>query len=613
VGGRPVGLVSTELTRLRQTERWIAWVRLLGVPFAILEVGIISADYPPGYERWAWIVTAALAVGAPAIWLLARRDLGLAAHKALGFAALSFDTVVIASFVVIYYAYEPDTPVRQIMMLPVVEAAVRYGVLGGVLLPLVLAPFLAWGEALRADRYNRDFSADAITLPLGIEILVGLIVGWLAARLHREAETAETRAAEAEELRDRLGRRADQLEAVNRVARALGSSLDQDEALSQFLREVNNVFDFDRLALVLVEGDDALVMANSGRGHEALFPRGTTRPIAGSVVQDVLGNRQTVVRGDMAENPRYPEERELATLGLQSRVVAPLTLGGEILGILSVSREKPHAFSEDEVELTTLLARQLAAAVQNIRMYTAERNAAEELRRLSALRADFVSLVSHELRAPMAAVIGCASTLRARWRELSPDQRESFLALIEQETGRLSSLLGDVLDTSRIEAGTFSYTFGDVDVGDLVRETASMIEVATDEVTVTSQVVDPLPTVRGDRDRLRQLLLNLLSNAAKYTVSGDTIEVRATAEDSSVVLSVEDHGPGIAAGQQRLVFEKFGRVNSGGRSKPGAGLGLFIARSIAEAHGGTVDVRSDPGAGATFTVRLPIAGVVEEG
>jgi signal transduction histidine kinase len=197
--------------------------------------------------------------------------------------------------------------------------------------------------------------------------------------------------------------------------------------------------------------------------------------------------------------------------------------------------------------------------------------------------------------------------LRARWRELSAEQRESFLALIEQETGRLSTLVGDVLDTSRIEAGTFSYVFGDVDVGDLVREAASMVSLGTDEVTVTASVVEPLPAVRGDRDRLRQLLLNLLSNAAKYTVSGDEIEVRAAAaENGAVVVSVEDHGPGIPADQQRLVFEKFGRVNSGGRSKPGAGLGLFIARSIAEAHGGTLDVRSDPGSGATFTIQLPI-------
>jgi signal transduction histidine kinase len=599
--------MTAEVERRRQIERWIAWVRLFAVPFAVFEVGVISSGYPPGYESWAWIITAVLAVGAAALWFLARAELGLSAQKILGFAALGLDAGVVSAYVVLYYSYEPDSPVRQILFLPVAEAAVRYGVIGGAVLPFALAPFLAWGEALRADRYGREFSADAVTLPLGIEIMVGVLVGWLASRLGSEAKIAEARAAEAEELRDRLGRRGDQLEAVNRVARALGSSLEQDEALERFLGEVRSVFEFDRLAIVLVEGDEALVMGNSGRGEDSLFPRGIARPVGGSVIEDVFRGGQTIVRGDMADNPRYPEERELSTLGLQSRVVAPLTLGGQPFGILSVSREEADGFGEDEVELVTLLARQLAAAVQNIRTYTAERNAAEELRRLSALRADFVSLVSHELRAPMASVIGCAVTLRARWRELSAEQRESFLALIEQETGRLSTLVGDVLDTSRIEAGTFTYVFGNVDVGDLVRETASMVSLGTDEVTVTASVVEPLPVVRGDRDRLRQLLINLLSNAAKYTVSGDEIEVRAAAADTGAVLvSVEDHGPGIPPDQQRLIFEKFGRVNSGGRSKPGAGLGLFIARSIAEAHGGTLDVRSDPGSGATFTIRLPV-------
>ena len=597
--------MTAELRHLRQIERWFAWVRILAFPFAVVEVGFLSS-YPPGYEKWAWLVTGLLGVGAAAFWFLAQREFESRGQKLLGFSALAFDAAVVAAYVVIYYAYEPDTPVRQIMILPVAEAAVRYGIVGGVVLPLALAPFLALGEMLRADRYDRSFSADAVTLPLGVEIVTGLIVGWLAQRLRNEAGDAEARAAEAEGLRDSLGRRGDQLEAVNRVARALGSSLDQDEAFHRFLAEVRNVFEFDRLALVLMEGEGASVMAISGRGENELFPRGTTRPIGGSIVEEMLASGQAVVRGDMATNPRYPEERELAAIGLQSRVVAPLAAGDETLGMISVSREEADAFTEDEVELIALLARQVASAVQNIRMFTAERNAAEELRRLSALRADFVSLVSHELRAPMASVIGCAATLRARWRELSAEQRESFLALIEQETGRLSTLIGDVLDTSRIEAGTFSSAFGDVDLAELVRETASMVELGTDEVTVATTVADPLPAVRGDRDRLRQLLLNLLSNAAKYTVTGDEIHVRAAAEDGTVVVSVEDHGPGIAPEEQRLVFEKFGRVNSGGRSKPGAGLGLFIARSIAEAHGGSLEVRSEPGAGATFTFRLPV-------
>ena len=121
--------------------------------------------------------------------------------------------------------------------------------------------------------------------------------------------------------------------------------------------------------------------------------------------------------------------------------------------MISLVRVEPDSFTEDEVELLSLLGRFLGGTVQNIRAYEAERATVEEVRRLSALRADFVSMVSHELRSPMAAVIGSAKTLRARWRELSPDQRESFLALIEHETKRLADLVGDVLDTSRHRVG----------------------------------------------------------------------------------------------------------------------------------------------------------------
>jgi signal transduction histidine kinase len=599
--------MTRDAERRRQIELWISWVRLIAVPFAVVEVGLLSSGYPPGYERWAWLATGALALGAGIIWLLARRDLSLRRQNILAYAALAFDIGIVGAYVVIFYAWEPNTPIRQALFLPVAEGAVRFGIAGGLIVPLLLAPFLAYGEVLRADRFDRDFDLDAVTFPLGLEMLMGLLVGWLAARLRREASVADTRAAEAEELRDRLGRRADQLEAVNRVSRALASSLEQQEAFDRFLRELSGVFEFERLAIVLVEGDEAVVMANSGREADGLYPRGTARPVAGSVLEDVIRDAQTIVRGDMDTDPRYPEEKELARVGLRSRVVAPLAPGGRLLGMLSVSRSEANAFSEDEADLITMLARQVGFAVQNMRSYAAERNAAEELRRLSALRADFVSLVAHELGTPMASVIGCANTLRQRWRELTPEQRESFLALIEQETGRLSSLIGDVLDTSQIDAGTFTYVFADVDLGELVRETASMVELGHDEVKVATHIRDGLPAVRGDRERLRQLLLNLVTNAAKYTVAGDEIEVRAGADDGHVLVTVLDHGPGIPADQHRLIFEKFGRVNTGGRSKPGAGLGLFIARSIAEAHGGSLDVQSEAGSGTAFTFRLPVS------
>jgi two-component system, sensor histidine kinase len=220
------------------------------------------------------------------------------------------------------------------------------------------------------------------------------------------------------------------------------------------------------------------------------------------------------------------------------------------------------------------------------------------------LRADFVSLVSHELRSPMAAVIGAARTLQMRWRELQPDQREAFLALIGDETTRLAALIGDVLDTSRIDAGTFSYRFGAVDVGALVEETVSAAAVGQDEVPIRAEVTGSLPEIRGDGERLRQVFVNLVDNAVKYSPAGEPVAVKVGQYDGHVVVSVSDKGPGIPSQDQRVIFEKFGRV-AAGSSKPGTGLGLFIARSITEAHGGSLEVSSAPGRGSTFTVRLP--------
>jgi signal transduction histidine kinase len=205
----------------------------------------------------------------------------------------------------------------------------------------------------------------------------------------------------------------------------------------------------------------------------------------------------------------------------------------------------------------------------------------------------------------MASVIGSAKTLHERWRELTPEQRESFLGLIEHETSRLADLVGDVLDTSRIESGTFTYRFSEVDLVELIHESAAAAESGQDEVTINANVQRPLPPIRGDRERLRQVITNLIDNAVKYSPAGGEVDVDAFAENGRLSVEVRDRGPGVAREHQSLIFEKFGRV-SGEHAKPGTGLGLFIARSIAHAHGGTVEVRSAPTEGAIFALVLPV-------
>ena len=595
----------TERARTRQQEQWIAWIRLGAVAWAVAEVGLVSHDYPEGYHAFAWATTAGFALGAAVLAWLARRppddrDLAL-----VGLAALAFDTAIVYGYFALYQ-FEAGIPTRGLIYLVVIEAAVRYGIRGGVALPLAAAPVVVLVEWMRADRFPPlGFEPRNVTLPVGVSLVMGLIIGGLVRQLRAESAVSERRAAEAEVLRDQIGRRADQLEVANRAGRALSSSLELDEAFRLFCREVRTALAFDRLALVLVTSGRAEVVANVGAAGDTLYPAGSDEPIEGSPLEDLLAGGSPVVVDDMLERPRYREDAELARVGLRSRAAAPLAVGGRLLGMISVSRREARAFTRNDVELLTLLGRQLATAIETIRAFEVERTAAEELRRLSALRADFVSLVSHELRAPMASVIGAAATLRQRWRELKPGQRESFLALIEEETERLAALVGDVLDTSRLEAGTFSYTFSDVRVDELVREVAALVDVAQEDVDVRAAVDAPIPAIRGDRDRLRQVLVNLVGNAVKYTVAGDEIEVRAGAENGYVTISVRDNGPGISPEEQRMIFDKFGRAATGS-SKPGAGLGLFIARSIAEAHGGSIDVDSAKGAGATFTVRLPV-------
>jgi signal transduction histidine kinase len=583
-------------------ERWVASVRLGGLAFAVLMVAAFSEHVRPGYRPAEWALTGAFGVGAIALYAAAHR-VTTRWLSTLGLVALAFDTAVIGTYAILY-SYEYGNQTRWALVLVVVEAALRYGLVGGIALPLLLIPYWWFNEWWRSRFGGPSVIGSRIAFPPGITLLTGLIVGWLVLRLEAEAAVGLERAAEAERLRDALGRRVDVLEAANRSARALGSSLDMEQAFGSFIREVRGLVPFDRTAIVLVDDSVARTIATAGRGADTVYPPGSIGPIEGSVLERVVAG-EVVVREDLAEE-MFPEDSHLLELGLRSELIAPLLLGARPIGMISLSRERVAAFTEDEVELVALLGRLVATAVQNIRSYEAERSTVEELRRLSALRADFVSLVSHELRSPMAAVIGAARTLQERWRSLSPDQREAFLALIGDETNRLAALIGDVLDTSRIEAGTFTYRFTDIDLSALLADVVGTAAVGQDEVRVRADVPEALPPIRGDAERLRQVLTNLIDNAVKYSPAGDEVAVRARRENGRVLIEVVDHGPGIPYDQQRLIFEKFGRADVAGGSKPGTGLGLFIARSIAEAHGGTLDVRSGPTSGSTFTLSLPL-------
>jgi signal transduction histidine kinase len=576
----------------RTLEWWISVVRLAATAFVVAQVSY-SSYRTTADQQVAWELCGVLTVGSVVLFALAAgRD-----RKWLSPVAMCFDFAILSAFALLY-ASEAGTPTRQLLLLPVVLGALRFGLIGGLVLAAAVVPIAIWFEW----RAHASITWNNVWFQAAAGVIMAILIGLLMRRIDIERRNVERRAEEAEALRDELGRRADLLDAANRCARALSSSLDLDEAFGAFIRELRGLVPFERMAIVLAEDGVARVIATSGLHADEVMPPGTALSLERNLLAEVVAEGHTVVRRDL-DQAEYAEEPRLRALGIRSRVVAPLAIGGRTIGLISVGRGEIDAFSDHEIELMSLLGRLVAAAVQNIRAYESERRTVEELRRLSALRADFVSLVSHELRSPMAAVIGASRTLQERWRELRPDQRQAFLSLIGDETSRLASLIADVLDTSRIEAGTFSFKFADVDLASIVRDTVASASIGQDEVPIEAEV-GKVDLVRGDADRLRQVVANLVDNAVKYSPVGTPVKLQLGQTDHSVVVAVSDSGPGIASEDQVLIFEKFGRA-AGGNSKPGTGLGLFIARSIAEAHGGTLDVSSTPGRGATFTLRVP--------
>jgi signal transduction histidine kinase len=547
-------------------------------------------------------------VGSVVLFFVARSDFGVRRPVAQSVIAQIFDTTVVIGFTMVF-AYDRGLPTQQLLYINLAAACVRFRIRGGLIIAAISAPIIALFEQLRSEYLNVPYSWELVVLQTSVELVLALLLGWLVREVAAGSARAEARAVEAEDLRDELGRRADLADAANRCARALTSSLDVPQAFGAFIRELRGLLPFDRVAIILAEDGVAKVMATAGAGVETVFPPGSGQPLEGTLL-DVVMTSQTPVYRRRLDGTEFPEERDFEALGLHSRLAAPLLAGTRPIGMLSLLRREPDGFTQAEIELVGMLGRLVASTAQNLRVYEAERRTVEELRRLSALRADFVSLVSHEVRTPMAAVIGSARTLRQRWRDLNPDQRDAFLALIADETDRLAALVGEVLDSSRIDAGTFSYSFVELDLAPLIRETVAAFEVVHADSTIQAEIPARFPPVRGDPVRLRQVLTNLLDNAVKYSPDGSPVEVRATMPNGDVRIAVVDHGGGIAPEDQRLIFEKFGRVH-GTSFRPGSGLGLFIAKAIAEAHVGTLEVSSTPGKGSTFTLTLPLSDGAE--
>jgi Na+/proline symporter/signal transduction histidine kinase len=285
--------------------------------------------------------------------------------------------------------------------------------------------------------------------------------------------------------------------------------------------------------------------------------------------------------------------------------------------VASVVSEEPLGMREvmeilDETSAVLATSRALERKSRELEAATAElREANERLQELDRLKDDFVSTVTHELRTPLTSIRAFSEILLDN-PELDAEERRGFLQTVVDETGRLTRLINQVLDLSKLESGVADWHIEPVDLGEVVRASAQTVSqlLRDKDVELELDLPEPSPSVQADRDRVVQVLVNLLSNAVKFVAAGTgRVRVGVAVDGGSARAEVQDNGPGLSQADQQVVFDKFRQGSGdGGDRPPGTGLGLPISREIVSRLGGELTVASAPGAGATFAFTLPLAG-----
>jgi len=294
--------------------------------------------------------------------------------------------------------------------------------------------------------------------------------------------------------------------------------------------------------------------------------------------------------------------------GYRSLLAVPLLLERQIAGVLVVWGREPVGFAQETVDLLQTLATQSVLAIQNARLFREIADKSAQLEAASRHKSEFLANMSHELRTPLNAIIGFSEVLVDRMFGELNEKQEEYLKDIYASGQHLLSLINDILDLSKIEAGRMELEVSDFDLPGaidnaliLVRERASRRG-----ITLGHSVDERLGQIRGDARKVKQVLLNLLSNALKFTPEGGRIDVDGRVHDGVAKVSVADTGVGIAPEDQEVVFEEFRQVGAADKKVEGTGLGLALSRKFIELHGGRIWVTSAVGKGSTFTFTLPL-------
>jgi signal transduction histidine kinase len=302
------------------------------------------------------------------------------------------------------------------------------------------------------------------------------------------------------------------------------------------------------------------------------------------------------------DDPSLPPKSNLEVIGTGAALSTPLEWGGSLLGVVTLHSLFPRQWSESDIALIEAAAREVSIALHHANLYSSAVETAKRFQELDQLRSDFLSMVSHELRSPMTVVAGIAHLLRWRGDRLNPNEKDELLVSLEREARRLGRLVSEFLDMEAIDHGRIFLNREPIDVRELAAE-AAMDAGHSTRTKIMSEKGDPV--VRLDADRVKQVMLNLLTNAAKYSAENEPVTVNIVPAEQEVVVSVSDRGPGIPEDEMSHLFERFVRLSPAVKRVPGSGVGLYVSRMIVELHGGHIWAENQPGQGAKFSFTLP--------
>ena len=404
----------------------------------------------------------------------------------------------------------------------------------------------------------------------------------------------------------------EQQTATAEVLQVISSSVsDTRPVFEKILDSCQKLFPGAGMGITLV-GEDGLLHLNANRSPRPQdfdeIARFYPRPVERSIQGLAMRRRQVLHFGGLQEDAPEDLQALARRLGDSAMLVAPMLWEGRGVGAINLYRQPAAPFSDKEVGLLKTFADQAAIAVQNARLFSELQDKTRQLEAANQHKSEFLANMSHELRTPLNAIIGFSEVLIERMFGELNDKQDDYLRDIHSSGKHLLSLINDILDLSKIEAGRMELDVERFDVPAALGNALALVRERAQRhgIALSLQVAPEVGEMRADERKFKQILLNLLTNAVKFTPDGGRVDVRAGLIDGVLQVAVADTGIGIAPQDQAAVFEEFRQVGRHYTNKQeGTGLGLALTKRFVELHGGTLTLQSEPGKGSTFTFTLP--------